>query len=107
MIGQTSLASLPTLRDYTSHRTSSYDTTGGNADFWRIEAGENRTLCEIDGPGCIKHLWMTLGIPQEDYCRRIIIRGAPFFVQKTCFPRLKDTAHSLEGTFPNPSLIPR
>ena len=74
MIGQTSLASLPTLRDYTSHRISSYDTTGGNADFWRIEAGEKRTLCEIDGPGCIKHLWMTLGIPQEDYCRQIIIR---------------------------------
>jgi len=74
MIGQTSLAWLPTLRDYTSHRISSYDTTGGNADFWRIEAGEKRTLYEIDGPGCIKHLWMTLGIPQEDYCRRIIIR---------------------------------
>ena len=44
MIEQTSLAPLPTLRDYTSHRISSYDTTGGNADFWRIEAGENRTL---------------------------------------------------------------
>ena len=30
MIGQTSLASLPTLRTYKSHRISSWDTTGAN-----------------------------------------------------------------------------
>jgi hypothetical protein len=74
MIGQTSLASLPQLRDYTSHRVSSYDVTGGNADAWRLEPGETKTLAEIDGPGCLKHLWMTLGIKAEDYCRRIVLR---------------------------------
>lgn len=74
MIGQTSLASLPKLRDCTSHRISSWDESGGNFDTWRIEPGEKRVLAEIDGPGCIKHLWMTLGIKTEDYCRRIVLR---------------------------------
>ena len=74
MIGKTSLASLPKLRDYTSHRVSSYDVKGGNDDSWRIEPGDKKVIAEIDGPGCIKHIWMTLGIENEDYCRRIILR---------------------------------
>ena len=74
MIGQTSLASLPSLRDYASHRISSWDEAGGNADMWNIKGGEKRVLAEINGPGCIKHIWMTLGIKAEDYCRRIVLR---------------------------------
>jgi len=74
MIGHTSLASLPKLRDYSSHRISSYDKTGGNEDAWQIKGGERRVLASIDGPGCIKHIWMTLGLPKEDYVRRIVLR---------------------------------
>jgi len=74
MIGNTSLASLPRLRDCTSHRISSYDITGGNADAWKIQPGEKKVLGEIEGPGCMKHIWMTLGIPKEDYCRKIVLR---------------------------------
>ncbi len=74
MIGVSSLAGIPYLREYESGRISSYDRSGGNADSWRIEPGESRAIAEIDGPGCIKHIWMTLGIPSEDYCRRIVIR---------------------------------
>ena len=74
MIGMTTLASLPRLRDCISRRISSYDVSGGNHDCWRIEPGEARTLAEVEGAGCIKHLWMTLGIPSEDYTRRIVLR---------------------------------
>jgi hypothetical protein len=74
VIGETSLASLPKLRDYESKRISSYDMTGGNADSWRIEPGEKKVIADIKGPGCIKHIWMTLGIKKEDYCRRIVLR---------------------------------
>jgi hypothetical protein len=74
LIGNSSLDSLPRLRNYTSHRASSYDTTGGNNDMWQIKAGERRTLADIDGPGCIKHIWMTLGLPKDDYLRRIVLR---------------------------------
>ena len=74
MIGETSLSSLPRLRDYRSKRISSYDVTGHNRDCWKIEPGTKRVLAEIKGPGCIKHIWMTLGLPSEDYCRRIVLR---------------------------------
>lgn len=73
MIGVTSLTSLPRLRDYTSHRVSSFDETGGNRDAWQIKSDERRILADIQGPGCIKHVWMTLGIPKEDYTRRIVL----------------------------------
>ncbi len=74
MLGHSALSSLPKLRDYTSHRVSSYDPSGGNLDFWEIQPGETKVFADIEGPGCIKHIWMTMGIPQEDYCRRIILR---------------------------------
>jgi len=81
LIGYTSMSSLPMLREYTSHRISSYDKTGGNEDAWQIKGGERKVLAAMDGPGCIKHIWMTLGLPEEDYVRRIILRmfwdGAP------------------------------
>ena len=74
MIGYSSLAYLPYLREYRSRRISSYDAAGGNRDFWIIHSKERKRLAEIPGPGCIKHIWMTLGVPKEDYMRRIILR---------------------------------
>jgi [FeFe] hydrogenase H-cluster maturation GTPase HydF len=83
MIGLTSLAGLPRLRDYSSRRCSSYDRTGGNRDFWVVKPGEEKTLADIEGPGCIKHIWMTLGfhpngqavpIPSA-YPRRLVLRA--------------------------------
>jgi len=74
LIGFSSLASLPRLRNYVSRRISSYDKTGGNRDAWLIKGGEKKVIANIEGPACIKHMWMTLGIPQEDYLRRIILR---------------------------------
>jgi hypothetical protein len=40
-------------------RHSSYDTTGGNKDFWDIKAGETAVLGTMAGAGCIRHIWMT------------------------------------------------
>jgi hypothetical protein len=47
---------LPTARDFTSHRITSADTSGGNVDWWDIAAGETRVLADVAGPGCIVHL---------------------------------------------------
>ena len=46
------LESLSRLREGRTRRVSSYDTTGGNADFWRIEGGETRVLAALKGAGC-------------------------------------------------------
>ena len=43
-----------------SVRTSSYDKTGGRDDFYPIHAGEVREICNIAGPGEIKHTWMAM-----------------------------------------------
>ena len=49
------LDDMPTPRNFTSHRITSADPTGGNADFWDIAPGQTRVLAEIAGPGRIVH----------------------------------------------------
>jgi hypothetical protein len=73
MIGRTTLGQLPFLRDYQSRRASSWDVTGGNADWWVVPAGERRTLLETDRPGCVKHIWMTVG-NDDTYPRKLVLR---------------------------------
>jgi len=62
------------LRDATRRRASSWDATGGNADFWLIGAGETRVLADMAGPGCVRHIWMTLASREEAYPRRSALR---------------------------------
>ncbi|MGA2619683.1 MAG: glycoside hydrolase family 172 protein [Thermoguttaceae bacterium] len=49
------LDDLPRLRTFESHRITSADPTGGNADWWDIGPGQTRVLAEIQGPGRIVH----------------------------------------------------
>jgi len=68
------LTNLARLRDATNGRASSWDETGGNADFWRIRGGEQRTLAEIGGAGCVRHIWMTTSSREPAYLRRVVLR---------------------------------
>ena len=47
------------LKNVETKRVSSYDVEGRNSDFWKIEPKEKKVLAEIEGPGCITHIWMT------------------------------------------------
>jgi hypothetical protein len=47
------------LKPARTGRFSSWDQQGRNHDAWRIEPGETRVLADIQGPGCITHIWMT------------------------------------------------
>jgi hypothetical protein len=40
-------------------RVSSWDQTGGNEDAFVIMPGETAVLADLEGPGCITHLWFT------------------------------------------------
>ncbi len=51
-------------------RASSWDRSGRNADSWRIQPGETRVLADIEGPGCITHIWMT----QSTHYRECLLR---------------------------------
>jgi len=68
------LGSLPKLKDYVSKRASSWDRTGGNRDFIRIEPGETSTLAELDGPASIRHIWFTISHKSSKYLREMVLR---------------------------------
>jgi hypothetical protein len=57
---------LARVRDARSGRVSSWDQRGRNQDYWVISPGETRTLAELEGPGCVTHLWLT------QFCRRTL-----------------------------------
>ena len=64
-------------RSYTSQRISSYDRTGANDDGnWKekIKSGETRTIGEVQGPGIIKHIWMTIASNEPYHLKKIVLR---------------------------------
>ena len=60
---------LLTTKSARSARLSSWDHTGRNRDYWMIPEHGSVTLGEIDGPGCITHMWMTSS------CRKVRAPG--------------------------------
>jgi len=54
-----SMSQLSRFRSSRARRVSTWDTRGGNHDFFEIENGETRVLADIKGPGRITHIWMT------------------------------------------------
>lgn len=64
-------------RDYSVQRISSYDRTGANDDGnWKdkIQPGETRVIGEIEGPGIIKHIWMTIAHQEYYHLKKIVMR---------------------------------
>jgi hypothetical protein len=57
---------LARVRPARSGRVSSWDHRGRNQDYWVIGPGETRTLADLEGPGCVTHLWFT------QFCRRAL-----------------------------------
>ncbi|SDX93113.1 glycoside hydrolase family 172 protein [Paenibacillus sp. CF384] len=55
-------------------RVSSYDRTGGNADYVTIHAGDTAVLADIPGAGIIKHIWFTLNTEDKMIRRNAVLR---------------------------------
>jgi len=73
--GHSTLATLPLLRPGVKRqRASSYDRSGGNRDWVEFAPGETRTIFDAAGPGCIKHLWMTMFSDTRYEYRNVIVR---------------------------------
>lgn len=71
------LNDLAAVRNLTSHRASSYDRTGGNVDsLMSIAPGSTHVLLETDGPGCVRHLWMTMSVfpGNKTFQRDLVLR---------------------------------
>jgi len=52
---------------------SSYDTTGGNRDRYEIAPGDSAVLLDLDGPGVVRRLWLTVASDDPHYLRRIAL----------------------------------
>ncbi len=75
-IGDSSLAGLARLRQgVRRERISSYDRTGGNRDWFTFEPDQRMVIAEIEGAGCVRHIWMTIGSTEEAFARKIILRA--------------------------------
>src|SRR5215813_3115641 len=57
-----------------SLRASSWDRSGGNADFVVVGPGQTVALLDVDGPGCITHLYCALAFPPLTDYRSAILR---------------------------------
>jgi len=65
------------LREYSSRRVSSYDTSGANDDGnWKnkIEPNTTRVIGELEGPGIIKHMWITIASNEQHHLKKIVFR---------------------------------
>lgn len=68
------LAGLPIVRPgVRSKRQSSYDITGGNKDFCIVPPGATEVMADIDGAGCIKHMWITTRCYDAQYLRKLVL----------------------------------
>lgn len=68
------LHSLFTRSDARSRRASSWDRRGGNWDFIVVPAGETASLLEVEGAGCVSHLYCALAFPELTDYRDAILR---------------------------------
>jgi hypothetical protein len=59
---------------YVSHRVSSADPAGANADFRTVAPGATVTVMEAEGPGTISHIWFTLADREPYHLKKIVLR---------------------------------
>ena len=73
-------ADMMILRDSSSARVSSWDRSGRNHDCRSIPAGQTLELAQIDGAGCIRHIYFTIvislkAVGDPRYLRDLVLRA--------------------------------
>ncbi|MGH9468737.1 MAG: glycoside hydrolase family 172 protein [Terriglobia bacterium] len=71
---QDSLSDLVRPDSYISHRSSSYDRTGGNKDHRRLEPGKTLVLLDAAGPGEVQHIWITVADNEAWHLKKLVLR---------------------------------
>ncbi|HEV8042020.1 MAG TPA: glycoside hydrolase family 172 protein [Bryobacteraceae bacterium] len=62
-------------QQYKSLKQSSFDTTGGNRDYWPIAGGAEHEVFHATGPGVITHIWFTIAARSDHHLKEIVLRG--------------------------------
>jgi Protein of unknown function (DUF2961) len=68
------LANLPEAKNYVQKRASSYDRTGGNADYREIAPKETLILLDESGPALVSHVWMTIAGAGAHHLKELVLR---------------------------------
>ena len=68
------LGELPRVRKVKTRRASSWDRSGGNDDRIYIPSGQSALLADIEGAGCINHIWCTFTSSEADSLRKVVLR---------------------------------
>ncbi|MCF8242331.1 MAG: DUF2961 domain-containing protein [Melioribacteraceae bacterium] len=66
--------SIAKLKNSKLIQISSFDKTGKNKDYISIPPNQNATLMEVEGPGIITRIWITIAAGDPHFLRRILIR---------------------------------
>ncbi len=69
------LFALARLRSYVNRRSSSWDRTGGNADWVTVEPGQEATLLKVSGAGVVTHIWFTINSPDPMHLKNLVLRA--------------------------------
>lgn len=69
------LSQLYQTRTGRRRRESSWNRSGANADRYVVDPGATHTLAEIQGAGCVRHIWITINSPEQDYLRKLVLRA--------------------------------
>ncbi|HOX87346.1 MAG TPA: DUF2961 domain-containing protein [bacterium] len=65
---------LEKLKPYKLVQVSSTDTSGGNNDRINLQAGETAVIADLQGPGRIVRIWITIDSRDPHFLRRIVLR---------------------------------
>ena len=69
------LFALARLRSYKNMRSSSWDRTGGNADWVVVAPGQTATLLDVKGAGAVTHIWFTINSPDPMHLKNLVLRA--------------------------------
>jgi Protein of unknown function (DUF2961) len=61
-------------QDYILKRVSSFDRSGGNADYRKIRPGQTLTILDADGPATLTHIWFTLSSEESTHLKKLVLR---------------------------------
>jgi hypothetical protein len=63
------------LRNYKTRRSSSWDRTGGNDDWVRVEPASAATLLDVTGAGVVTHIWFTINSSDRHHLKNLVLRA--------------------------------
>src|SRR5215471_5901531 len=61
-------------QDFILKRVSSFDRSGGNADFRPIAPGQTLEVMDENGPGLLTHIWFTLASREMYHLKKLVLR---------------------------------